>query len=208
VTGGVARLRLEQALAAIDAANADDPNTIEVGGVVRPKELAHAELMTAWIERLVEHPTDAQRLAARAHHLRRWASPRDSYPEGRAGYLRWRKDQARRQAGEVAAILGHCGYDEATVDRVQAIVTKTGLKQDPEVQAHEDALCLVFLQTQLLELAEQLGPGKAVEVLAKTLRKMSPRGRSEALELDLTPAARSALEQALATVGHSPSGGT
>ena len=27
------RLRLEQALAAIDAANADDPNTIEVGGV-------------------------------------------------------------------------------------------------------------------------------------------------------------------------------
>ena len=202
------RLRLEQALAAIDAANADDPHTIDVGGVTRPKELAHAELMTAWIERLVESPTDAQRLAARAHHLRRWVSPRDSYPEGRAGYLRWRKDQARRQADEVADILGRCGYDQATVDRVQAIITKTGLKTDPEVQAHEDALCLVFLQTQLLDLAEQLGPEKAVDVLAKTVKKMTPRGRSEALELDLSPAVRAALEQALASVGPSPSGGT
>jgi hypothetical protein len=203
-----ARLRLEQALAAIDAANADDPNTIDVGGVTRPKELAHAELMTAWIERMVEHPSDAQRLAARAHHLRRWVVPRDSYPEGRPGYLRWRKDQARRQAEEVADILGRCGYDEATVERVEAIITKTGLRSDPEVQAHEDALCLVFVQTQLLDLAAQLGSDKAAEVLTKTVQKMSPRGRSEALELDLPPAARAALEQALTTVGPSPSGGT
>jgi hypothetical protein len=205
---GTDRLRLEQALAAIDAANADDPNTIDVGGVERPKELAHAELMTAWIERLVESPSDAQRLAARAHHLRRWVSPRDGYPEGRAGYLRWRKDQGRRQAEEVAEILLRCGYGQATVDRVQEIVTKVGLRTDPEVQAHEDALCLVFLQTQLLDLAAQLGQAKAVEVLAKTLKKMTPRGRSEALELDLDPAGRAALEGALASVGSTDSGGT
>jgi hypothetical protein len=201
------RLRLEQALAAIDAANADDPNTIDVGGVTRPKELAHAELMTAWLERLVEHPTDAQRLAARAHHLRRWVSPREAHPEGKAGYLRWRRDQGRRQAEEVAEILGRCGYDQATVDRVQAIITKVDLRNDPQVQAHEDALCLVFLQTQLLELAGRLGLEKAVDVLAKTVRKMSPRGRSEALELDLEPAGRAALEQALASVGPPPPGG-
>jgi len=201
------RLRLEQALAAIDAANADDPHTIDVGGQVRPKELAHAELMTAWIERLVEHPTAAQRLAARAHHLRRWVSPRDTYPEGRAGYLKWRRDQAVRQADEVAAILTACGYDEAAVERVQAIIRKQDLRTDPEVQAHEDALCLVFLQTQLLALAADLGPEKAVDVLAKTVKKMSPRGRSEALELDLPPDGRSALEQALASVGSSPPGG-
>ncbi len=203
----MSRIRLEQALAAIDAANADDPHTIVVGGVERSKELAHSELMTAWIERLVEHPTDAQQLAARAHHLRRWVSPRDSYPEGRAGYLRWRKDQGRRQAEEVAAILTHCGYDGATVERVQAIITKKGLKTDPEVQAHEDALCLVFLQTQLLDLAEQVGPDKAVDVLAKTVAKMTPRGRSEALELELSPTSRAALEQALTSVGPSPPGG-
>ena len=202
-----ARLRLERALAAIDAANADDPHTLDVGGRARPKELAHAELMTAWIERLVEAPTDAQRLAARAHHLRRWVSPRDAYPEGRAGYLRWRRDQAARQAQEVAAILEACGYGTTTIERVQAIITKVGLRTDPQVQAHEDALCLVFLQTQLLDLAEQLGPDKAVDVLAKTVKKMTPRGRSEALELELPPGGRTALEQALASVGSTPSGG-
>jgi Domain of unknown function (DUF4202) len=204
----IARLRLERALAAIDAANADDPHTIDIGGQPRAKELAHAELMTAWIERLVETPTDAQRLAARAHHLRRWISPRDSYPEGRAGYLKWRRDQGLRQAEEVRAILESCGYEPATIDRVQAIITKVRLRTDPEVQAHEDALCLVFLQTQLLDLAEQIGPDKAADVLAKTVKKMTPRGRSEALELELSPEGRTALEQALASVGSRPPGGT
>lgn len=194
-------LRLERALAAIDAANADDPNTIEVGGVTRPKELAHAELMTAWIERLVESPSDAQRLAARAHHLRRWVLPRSDYPDGRAGYLRWRRDQAARQADEVGVLLRGCGYDDDTIDRVRAVIRKDGLKVDPEVQAHEDALCLVFLQTQLVDLAHDVGADRAAAVLAKTVAKMTPRGRSEALELDLEPAAREALEEALASVG-------
>ncbi len=197
-------LRLERALAAIDAANADDPHTIDIGGITRPKELAHAELMTAWIERLVESPTDAQRLAARAHHLRRWVSPRSTYPDGRAGYLRWRRDQAARQAEEVAVLLAECGYDDTTIDRVRAIIRKEGLKVDPEVQAHEDALCLVFLQTQLVDLAADVGPEKGAEVLAKTVAKMTPRGRSEALELELEPDARQALEQALASVGPTP----
>ena len=40
--------RLKAALAAIDQANADDPHTIEVDGQARPKEQAHAELMTEW----------------------------------------------------------------------------------------------------------------------------------------------------------------
>jgi Domain of unknown function (DUF4202) len=201
------RFRLERALAAIDAANADDPNTIVLGGETRPKELAHAQLMSAWIERLVEDPTDAQRLAARAHHLRRWVVPRDSYPEGRAGYLKWRRDQATRQAEEVATLLAGCGYDEETIARVQQIIRKQDLRRDPEVQAHEDALCLVFVQTQLLDLADQLGPDKGIDVLAKTLAKMSPRGRSEALELDLAPEARRALEQALASVDETRSRG-
>jgi hypothetical protein len=42
----VAAPRFDQAIAAIDAANSDDPHTIEVRGHVRPKELAHAALMT------------------------------------------------------------------------------------------------------------------------------------------------------------------
>ena len=126
--------RLVRALAAIDAANGEDPNHVVVDGVERPKELAHADLMTAWVTRLDPGADDAQLLAARAHHLRRWTLPRDAYPDGRVGYLRWRARQKRRHAEEVAAILSAVGYDEATVARVQAIVAKQGLGSDPAVQ--------------------------------------------------------------------------
>jgi hypothetical protein len=192
--------RFAAAVTAIDAANLGDPNTIVVDGEVRPKEQAHAELMSAWVARLDPDADDAQLLAARAHHLRRWAVERREYPEGRAGYLRWRADAKRRHAEEVAAILEQCGYDTETIARVQQIVRKEGLRNDPAVQTHEDALCLVFLQTQLGELARQLGGDKAPEVLRKTLQKMSPRGRTEARSLALGDAERALVVAALEEV--------
>ncbi|MCY4037479.1 MAG: DUF4202 family protein, partial [bacterium] len=114
--------RLRTALAAIDAANAGDPHTIRIGGRVRPKEQAHAELMTQWVQRLDSEADDAQLVAARAHHLRRWLLPRSDYPEGRAGYLRWRTAQAKRHAADVAEIVISVGYDEAVASDVSAIV--------------------------------------------------------------------------------------
>ena len=74
--------RFAAAIAAIDRANAADPNRLVVDGVSRPKEQAHAELMTAWVQRLDPGADEAQLLAARAHHLRRWELPRRTYPAG------------------------------------------------------------------------------------------------------------------------------
>lgn len=192
------RFRHEQAVAAIDAANVDDPDTLEWLGESRPKELLHAELMTRWVRRLDPDPTEAQLLAARAHHLRRWALPRSAYPEGRAGYLRWRKECSRRHQADVAAILADLGYDPVEVARVQEIIGKVDLATDPQVQVHEDALCLVFLQTQFTALADRLGDDKTVEVVRRTIAKMSPRGRSEALELPLGDRERAIVGRALA----------
>ena len=193
--------RFLAAVAAIDAANADDPEVLVVDGVARPKEQAHAEAMTTWVARLDPDVDQARLLAARAHHLRRWAVPRSSYPEGRAGYLRWRRDQKRRHAEEVGAILAEVGYPPDVVDRVGQIVRKEGLGSDPAVQVHEDALCLVFLETQAADVAADLGEAKAVAVLAKTAGKMSERGRAEALALDLPPAVRTLLDRALGESG-------
>lgn len=195
--------RFEQALAAIDARNADDPSTIEVRGTLRPKELAHAELMTAWVQRLDPAATEAQLLAARAHHLRRWSVPRADYPAGRAGYLRWRTTLRKQHAAEVAEVLAEVGYDAGTIERVRAIVDKQGLgtdgvSADRAVQVHEDALCLVFLETQLAATADQLGDEKMIDVIQKTARKMSPAGLALAAELPLGPRERALLERALA----------
>jgi hypothetical protein len=193
--------RLRAAIAAIDRANADDPNTLLVRGEVRPKEQAHAELMTEWVQRLDPDADDAQLLAARAHHLRRWSVPREAYPQGRAGYLRWRRDLKEQHAREVGELLAALGYEPELVQRVSRIVRKQGLGSDPAVQVHEDALCLVFLETQLPELADRLGPEKMRDVARKTMAKMSPGALALAMELPLRPQDRRMLAEVAATLG-------
>lgn len=188
--------QLEQALAAIDAANAEDPFTLEVRGVVRPKELAHAELMTEWVLRLDPEATEAQQIAARAHHLRRWTSPRSTYPEGRSGYLRWRAALKLQHAEEVGEILRAVGYDEETVGSVQRIVRKAGKEAD--VQVHEDALCLVFLETQLASTTDQLGDEHMLDVIRKTAAKMSPQGLAHVGAIPMRDHDRELIARALA----------
>ena len=196
--------RFGRAIAAIDAANADDPHRITVAGEERPKELVHAELATAWVRRLRPDAGEGLLLAARAHHLRRWAIPRSSYPEGRSGYLRWRRALQRAHADDVGRILEAEGYDSTVVGRVQEIIQKRRLSSDPEVQTFEDALCLVFLETQLTDFADRYAD-KAADVLEKTIEKMSEHGKALALELDVSPAERSLLSEVIGSPRDAPS---
>lgn len=179
--------RFAGAIAAIDRANAEDPHELSYRGVSRPKELVHGEMMAEWVQRLDPDADEAQLLAARAHHFRRWASPRSDYPEGRAGYLKWRTRAKQRHAVEVGELLRSHGYDEATVERVGAIIRKEGRGTDAAVQTHEDALCLVFLDTQLEELADKLGDDEVVAVLVKTIPKISEQGIAAVAQLELSP---------------------
>ena len=143
--------RLRRAIDAIDLANGADPTRIVVAGEERPKELAHAEMVTGWVRRLATDPSEELLIAARAHHLRRWTIPRSSYPTGRSGYLRWRGALHEQHAGDVALILREVGYDDTTIARVQSLVGKRGLGTDPEVQVLEDALELELAERSLLE---------------------------------------------------------
>jgi len=190
--------RVDRVLARIDEANAADPNVLVVDDEAWPKERIHGRMAEAWIERLVRAPSDALRVAARGHHLRRWEVPRASQPEGRAGYHRWRKACQRHHAAGLAAILEKEGCDVAFTLRVVELVRKRGLASDPEVQALEDALCLVFLETQLADFAARHAPDKALDVLRKTLAKMTANGRRAALcEARLDPALRALVRGAL-----------
>ena len=113
-------------------------------------------MMTAWVRKLAPDASDEQLIAARAHHLRRWAIPRDDYPRDRAGLPAVAHGPAppARRRGRPRS-CGAPATTTTTIARVQAIVRKEGLGRDPEVQVHEDALCLVFLETQFDELAAQ-----------------------------------------------------
>lgn len=193
--------RVALAISAIDAANAGDPNRIVVDGLEQPKEVAHALLMTQWVTTLDPSADDAQQIAARAHHLRRWEVPRSSYPDGRPGYLRWRTMLRRRHADAVAEILTDIGYGEAFVERVCNIVRKVGLGRDAAVQTHEDALCLVFLETQLDALIASLGEDATVEVVRKSMAKMSNDAIAHATRLALSPQGSAVLERASSPAG-------
>jgi hypothetical protein len=184
----------QSAIEAIDRANADDPNTWND----EPLALAQGRIAHSWVVQLDPAASGALQLAARAHHLRRWVVPRASYPEGRPGYLRWRRDQKQRHAAELSEILIAAGVEPATVDRAATIVAKLGLDSDPEVQVFEDAVCLTFVETQFDTTADRLDADLMVDVVAKTLAKMSDAGRSAALTLDLDARATSIVTDALA----------
>ncbi len=194
--------RLRVALAAIDDANSADPTMVTVRGSRGPKEIVHANLVTEWVLRLRPEADDALLLAARGHHFRRWTMPRTSYPAGRSGYLRWRKDLHAQQAQELGVLLTDAGYDESTITRVQSIVRKDGLARaaaTDDVQVLEDALCLVFLETQLVDIAARLDPAKLPGVITKTAKKMSAAGLAAIGDVPLGLGTHRILDEAFAS---------
>ena len=190
--------RLAEALEAIDAANAADPNEASFDGEVLPREVLHARRMTHWLHRLNDDPSEEQQVAARASHLRRWIVPRVSYPSGRVGYLRWRADQKERHAREVAELLAEVGYSPGFTARVGQLILKERRRADTEVQSHEDALCLTFLELDLSDIADRLGSDKTVGVLSKTIRKMSSDGIDLGATIKLDPALGELIQRAIA----------
>ena len=180
---------LQAAFAAIDAENAEDPNG---------KELDHAERAVRWVRTLRPDASDELLLAARAHHVRRWEIPRADEPAGRAGYLRWKRRLQQHHADVVGRVLSGTGFD---VERVQSLVKKERLKSDADVQSLEDALALVFLETQLDELTDKLDDDDhMVDVLAKTLRKMTPAGREAAGRLTYDERGAALVQRAVASL--------
>lgn len=176
-----------RARALIDAAHAADPARAADG---RPAELVYGERVEAWVLRLVPTASPALRLAARAQHLERWTVPRGTYPDGKAGYLAWRRGLYTRQAERARELLLQAGVAAGDAADVATWVSKTGLKTNPGTQALEDAACLVFLENEIGAFAAQHAEyprEKFVDILRKTWRKMSPAAQQAALGLSLPP---------------------
>ena len=184
--------RLNTALSAIDAANAADPDTSEG----RPAALLYGERMSAEMERLFPDASEVLRIAARGQHIERWTSPRSAYPEGRQGYLAWRRDLGAFHARRVGEIMAEAGYGAEDVARAGQILRKEGIKRDDEVQALEDVICFVFLRWYFSPFAEGRDPEGLLGIVEKTARKMSAPARARALaEFDLPEPFASAFRQ-------------
>lgn len=190
---------MDRAIELFRRANALDPNRVLVDGELKPRQLVEAERTLTWVIRLDPAASEALRLAAHCQHLRRWEIPRHTFPAGRLGYLKWRKELSRFHARAASETLREAGVDEVTIEAVRRINLKQGLSVNPDSQTIEDALCLTFLEHDFGDFASKHPANKVIEILQKTWRKMSPKAREAALELDLGSKPRALIEQALAT---------
>ena len=193
------RQKFDAAIQQFDDENSRDPNTQLENGSAQPRELVYARWLTDWVMKLCPGASEELRLAARCQHLCRWSIPRDSYPMTRAGYLKWRQDLKHFHAQKAGEILREIGYPAETIARVQSLNLKKGLPNDAETQVLEDALCLVFLERQLDELAAKTADDKVINALQKSWNKMSPAGRDRALTLPYSERGKALVNSALAT---------
>jgi hypothetical protein len=180
---------LATVLAAIDAANAADP-TLDGG---QPAALLYGQRMSAELAHLHPEASEELQIAARGQHIERWMLPRSDYPAGREGYLTWRRDQGRRHAERVGALMADAGYGPEAIEAVGGMLRKEGIKREPQVQALEDVICFTFIRHYLGDFATTQEPEKLLRIVEKTARKMSPEARARALAEFQMPEAFAAL---------------
>jgi hypothetical protein len=183
----------QAAIERFDAANAQDP--ARVGG--EPAELVYARRMTEWLDRLYPNAGEILHLAARAQHIQRWMIPRNKYPITRIGYHKWRTSLYSFHADKAGEILREVGYDDQTIARVRSLLRKEKIKADPEMQILEDVVCLVFLENYFADFAPKHDEEKVIGILRRTWKKMSDRGHSAAMSLQLPTEAQLLIEKAL-----------
>ncbi len=189
--------KLSKALSLFDAYNKRDPNTLDVDGVTTPLEYFYALELHSWIQRLDPDADEALLLASRSQHIGRWEIARQSYPDGRAGYLRWRSDLGKFHANKASEMMREAGYEDDMIEKVVSIIQKRKLKTDPQVQTMENALCLVFLEFQYEDLLNKQPEEKMISILRKTWGKMSDPGKEQALSLHYSKKGLSLIRKAL-----------
>jgi hypothetical protein len=118
------------------------------------------------------------------------------------GYLQWRNTLKQHHASIAERILTECGYDKNIIDIVKFLLLKKQLHTNPDTQLLEDVICLVFVQYYLDDFAEkhQQEDEKVVDILRKTLKKMSQRAITEAGKLISSEQGRKLLERAASQV--------
>jgi hypothetical protein len=189
--------KLATAFQYFDAYNQNDPNIFHWESKDYPQEYFFAIELYEWVLKLEPTASEALLLASRSQHIGRWEIARETYPDGRVGYLTWRKDLSLFHAKKASEILNEVGYNNEEIVKVERIILKQKIKVDPEVQTMENALCLVFLQFQYEAFHTKHSPEKVINILKKSLLKMDAHGHQFALTLKYSPEGLAYIQEAL-----------
>ncbi len=189
--------KLDKAFKLFDEYNKQDSHIITRNGIDHPAEYFYALQLYNWVKKLDPNASETLLLASRAQHIGRWKIPRDTYPQGKAGYYKWRTELAKFHAEVVNELMQQAGYNEETIKKVRHIILKEDLRKDEEVQAMENALCLVFLEFQYEDFIKKHDDESVIRILRKTWNKMTEQGRIAALSLDYSDRGKKLIMQAI-----------
>ena len=184
-------------MGAFDQYNSKDPNIEILNDQPVPKELLYAQRMT---QRLLLYEPDSSvylQLAAHSQHIGRWEIARSSYPIDKKGYLQWRNKLKEHHAAITEHILKTCGYDESIIEKVKALLLKKNLTTNLDTQTLEDVICLVFLEYYVEEFAAKHADEKVIDILRKTIKKMSVKAIQSVEELPLSNKIKSMVHAAV-----------
>lgn len=171
----------------------DDYNSTDPNG----KEVLYAQRMSDRLDRFKPDAGEYVKLAARCQHIGRWTIPRNTFPEGKKGYIAWRNKLKAFHAKMAGGILKDCGYDDDTISKVQDLVQKKDLRSNFDTQLLEDIVCMVFVEFYLDEFAARHDDAKVIDILAKTLKKMSPEAIKVACTFSLSARVKELLGRAI-----------
>lgn len=189
--------RFEKAITTFDAYNLNDPHQEIFEGSPVSRELLYAQRMSKRLDDFYPSAPEYLKLAAHCQHIGRWEIPRESYAQDRKGYLQWRNALKAHHAKLAEHILQSCRYDSESIEKVKFLLMKKELFTNPDTQVLEDVVCLVFIEYYLEDFAAKHEPEKVVDILQKTLRKMSPRAIEEAGKIPVSAKLSELLHQAL-----------
>ena len=176
---------LQSTINAIDDVNQCDPNKSEFQGQLIANEILYSQRMSSCLAKFWPNSNEYLTIAVHAQHIKRWHLKRNSYPEGKQGYLTWRKELGIMHAQLTKELMIDNGYNEEQANITACIIRKEKLKRNQDSQTLEDVACLVFLQYYFDEFAAKHEDEKVISILQKTWKKMSDRGHKIALSLTL-----------------------
>jgi hypothetical protein len=178
---------------AIDEVNATDPRD-------DPQELVYGKRMTETLEKYDPSASDVVKIACRGQHIARWLIRRSEFPEGKHGYLRWRKQLYAMHAKMMRELLENDGgFSKQEIDKVCCLVGKEwDLKNDLEAAAVEDVAALLFLEHSFPPFTDKINErDKMVCIVEKTWQKMSPKAHQIALSMSMEKAQIEIVQRAL-----------
>ncbi|WDE98365.1 DUF4202 domain-containing protein [Lentisphaera profundi] len=157
----------------------------------------YSKYMGEWQEKLYPEVVDAVKLAARAQHICRWELKRVDFPEGKAGYFKWRTTLAKLHAQILSEIMDECDYSLTEIDRAKEACQKKNFKNNEDSQCVEDCACMVFLNYYFDDFIAKHSDERLIDIVGKTWGKMSEKAHDAALKLDLSEKALSIVKAAL-----------